>query len=313
MDSREHDGSAEPRPLVDVIMPFAGPEADLRQALTVLGSLRIRPGDTVTLVDNTPRPIDRPRREEVGTVTVVRDSSIGSSYYARNVGGRLTRNPWIIFIDADVIVPSTLLDDYFVTPPGERTGVLVGGIRDVGPTAGQTRLPPAAQYAYLQSFLDQRGTMEREEFAYAKTANCAIRRTALETEGWFLEGLRSGGDAEICFRLGRAGWILEWRDGATVIHQSRDTVRRLLRQVGKHGSGSQWLEERYPGFSPRGRTVGVLRWSIMCALSACHALLVRDRDRALIQGMNGLTGWAFHLGRFRTNEVAAQRRFRLPR
>ena len=36
---------------------------------------------------------------------------------------------------------------------------------------------------------------------YAQTAHCAVRRSAFEAVGGFREDIRSGGDADLCFRL----------------------------------------------------------------------------------------------------------------
>src|SRR3954466_4379229 len=85
----------------------------------------------------------------------------------------------------------------------------------------------------------------------AVTANLLVRREAWEQIGGFQEGTRSGADAEFCWRLQEAGWTLEHRPGAAVIHRHRDTRAALLCQSARDGAGGAWLENRRPGAGAR--------------------------------------------------------------
>src|SRR3954470_6961585 len=224
------------RPPVDVVVPFAGTRlpAD-RLAAVALGA-----NDTLTVVDNRPAgaaPLAAPG------VRIVRAPERQSSYFARNRGAAAGQAPWILFLDADVRPGASLLDDYFAWEPGERAGILAGGIRD---EAGEG--PVAARVAQHAS-LGQENTLER---GYAQTANLAVRRAAFDEVGGFTDDIRSGGDADLCFRVVRAGWELEARPGAVVGHANRSTLRALAGQRARQGAGAAWLEERYPGtFPPR--------------------------------------------------------------
>src|SRR5207302_5268698 len=80
--------------------------------------------------------------------------------------------------------------------------------------------------------------------------NAAVRREAFEQVGGFTEGIRSGGDADLCFRLRVAGWKFDAREQAGVLHDNRATTRAFLRQKTRHGSGAGWLNKRYPGSFP---------------------------------------------------------------
>jgi hypothetical protein len=80
------------------------------------------------------------------------------------------------------------------------------------------------------------------------TANLLVRRTAFEAVGGFAEGIRSGGDADLCWRMQDAGWAIEHRPRAIVAHEHRATIRGLLRQAARTAAGTRWLEARHPGF-----------------------------------------------------------------
>src|SRR4051794_26573536 len=204
------------RPAVDVVVPHAGTRSDLH------ADLALREGDTLV---------------------VERDPARAGSYATRNRGAARGHAPWILFLDDDVDAPGDLLDRLFDPPPGERTGVLAGGVRVAAGTSA------AARFAAARGLIDQRTTTGRERWAFAQTACCAVRREAFEAVGGFRE-VRSGGDADLCWRLAAAGWGLETREGATVTHRPRESLPALLRQLARHGSGAAWLPREHPRSLP---------------------------------------------------------------
>jgi GT2 family glycosyltransferase len=285
------------RPSVDVVVPFAGSEDELIELCRHLLSLKRQGGDSLIVVDN--RPSRQPDRMIDG-VRVIRAPDIQGSYYARNRGAEAGSAPWILFVDADVRVEVNLIDQYFATTPAERTAVLAGEIANE-PADPSGRQPIAVRYADLAQLFAQRHTLDNA-FAYAMTANCMIRRDAFEGTGGFVENIRSGGDADICIRLRNSGWELESRPEARVTHVSRDTIRKLVRQSARHGSGAAWLERLYPGFSPAGRVPGA--WGSRRVGAALLARMKGDRDRALVYFIDGVRSVAFDLGRRVANDIS---------
>jgi GT2 family glycosyltransferase len=175
--------------------------------------------------------------------------------------------------------------------------VLAGAIRDVPPTGGG-RL--ARRYARVSRPLSDDNAW-RPGFAYAQTASAMVRRGAFEAVGGFAE-VRSGGDADLCFRLVAEGWAIERRPEAAVEHRSRASLRGLVRQYLRYGSGAAWLERRYPGFAPaRGRAqtaIAVARGHVLAA----RALARGDTDGALRLALDTTCRCAFELGRSVPNE-----------
>src|SRR5688572_7805397 len=121
------------RPAVDVVVPFAGSDAELARVVAAVRGLALRQGDTVAVVDN--------QRRAARPAGVLEAVAVRSSYHARNAGARAGSAPWLLFVDADVDLPADLLDRLFEPPPAEGTGVLAGGVRDA-PGGGA-----AARYA----------------------------------------------------------------------------------------------------------------------------------------------------------------------
>jgi GT2 family glycosyltransferase len=286
---------------VDVVVPFFGSDEDLRGLLAALAHLDLRADDTLTVVDNRPgagagtappgmRLVAAPERQ--------------SSYHARNRGAAGAQGDWLLFLDADVIAPRDLIDRYLQEPPADGTAVLAGAVRDEPPAAEASF---AVRYSSLRGTLDQGNTLGGE-WSYAQTANCAVRRSAFEAVGGFREDIRSGGDADLCFRLRAAGWGLESRDRAEVMHRSRPTVRRLLRQRLRHGSGAGWLDREYPGSAPgHGNWPGLAKWTAQTVPRAALRCVREPRQDAMVELADVGVQWALELGRLLPNEVREPR------
>ena len=256
-----------------MIVPFAGSQPEFEACMEAMAAIELRPSDELLIADNRPWPDPR----------ALDASGPASSYHARQVAARASKGEWLVFLDADTVPDPDLLDAYFEPAPGERTAILAGGSVDW--VADDT---PTARYIAARRKLDQATTLAHAHRPYAQTANVAIRRAAFEAVGGFPEPVRSGGDADLCWRLQDAGWELEERPAATVRHRNRTTLSALLGQLHRHGAGMMWLERRYPGSFPppsARELVGRTR------------LLTRGRDAVI----DFLALWARDLGRLRAN------------
>lgn len=292
------------RPTVDVVLPFYGTEEQLAGVIARLAGLALRPGDTVTVADNRAGATDDVR----GGVRVLGAGERQTSYHARNRGAADGRAPWLVFLDADVTPAADLLDRYFDPSPGDAVGVLAGAVRDEPPGPGAT---PAERYAHLNASMSQDALLERGPWGFAQTANAAVRRSAFGSVEGFAGGVRSGGDADLCFRLRAAGWEIEARRAAVVVHRNRATLPRMLAQRFRHGSGSAWVAARHPGALPARNWPGLLWWGARRATAGVRAGLAGDPDAALVGLLDGPAVWAFELGRLVPNRPlrrATQRR-----
>ena len=292
------------RPSVDVVLPFRGSDERLERVARRLAALVLEPGDSVTIADNRPGARDRARDH----VRVVGAGELGTSYHARNRGAAAGDAPWLVFLDADVVAPPDLLERYFARPPGDRAAVLAGAVIDEEASA-----PAAARYSWLKSSMSQQITLAHDGWAFAQTANAAVRRAAFAQVGGFDARVRSGGDADLCFRLRAAGWELERRDEAAVVHHNRQAVARMLAQRARHGAGAAWLAERWPGALPRRRWPGLALWSLRRAAHGLRAAARGDRDEALLGLLDGPAVWAFELGRLVPNRPRPRLRAPRPR
>ena len=276
------------------MLPFRGSEAALDLVVERLAALRLIDGDSVTIADNRPRSKDSTR----DPVRILAAGELQTSYFARNRGAAEGSAPWIVFLDADVHPPADLLDLYFPDIPEDTTGVLAGAVVDEEPPP---TAPPAPRYAWLKSSMSQEITLAHGGWAFAQTANAAIRREAFARVGGFEERVRSGGDADLCFRIKAAGYDIERCPEAAVIHHNRQTIPRMLAQRTRHGAGANWLAQRWPGALPRRSWPGLALWSLKRAAHGARAAAKHDRDEALLGLLDGPAVWAFELGRLIPN------------
>jgi GT2 family glycosyltransferase len=246
------------RPPVSVVMPFAGDEPAAQAAVDVLLTLELRVGDELILSDNSGTARAR------GGVAVVRATGERSPAHARNVGAAHAHGEWILFLDADCVVPPGLLDAFFAAPVADDVGALAGEV--VPLPSGDTL---AARYGSARSFLSQQNHLNHPYRPRAVAANLLVRRAAFEQIGGFYEGVRAAEDTDFSWRLQAAGWRLELRRRAQVEHRYRGTVSELRRQWRGYAAGRAWLARRYEGFEPEpavARAFGRLRRRTRAAL-----------------------------------------------
>lgn len=278
-----------------MVVPFRGRPTELEGLRARLARVCLRPGDSVVVVDNTPGhgPLD-------GLVPVLHAAERATPGFARNRGAARGSAEWLLFIDADVMPPTDLLDRYFDPPAGDHTGLLAGGVLDEPVPVGAR---PMLRYAYLRGTMSQDNTFRFGSWGFAQTANAACRRVAFESVGGFRDDIRAGEDADLTFRLRAAGWEVERRESAAVVHRSRKTVRAFAAQRALHGAAAAWLAREYPGSFPARRRPGLVWWGIRTTVKGLvSAARSRDRDKAVWAVLEPLEELATEFGRSLPNE-----------
>jgi GT2 family glycosyltransferase len=226
---------------VSVICPLGGPRADVPAALARLGRIKRAPSDEILLVDNTAAGNLEANHDAESGIRIVAAPAEFSSYYARNVGAKMAVGEWLLFLDGDCIPSEAILDEYFAQEIPADCGAIAGGVL---PVPNQTGL--LVRYAQTRGILDQGLALRHAFRPYGATANLLVRTAAFNELGGFSEGIRSGGDADFCWRLQDRHWTLESRPNAFVHHLHREDLWDMLRQFARYGRGRAWLRQRYP-------------------------------------------------------------------
>jgi glycosyltransferase involved in cell wall biosynthesis len=274
------------RPAVSVVVPFRGDWTGADRLVAALRCLDIRDGDELIVADNT-------GGRNAGLIAghgirVVRAARERSAYHARNEAARLATADWILFLDADCRPAPNLLAAYFEESISDGCGAVAGQILGEPEQASF-----AARYARSRNLFDHADGLIRASGGGAAAGNLLVRREAFEQVGGFTEGIRSGGDLDICRRLAVGGWRLDFRQGAVVHHRHRATLPSLLGAVARYGAGARWLNKRYPGSSPA--------WPLRDGLAGtARDIVARLRERqveeAVFRGVDGLGLVAHRIG-----------------
>jgi GT2 family glycosyltransferase len=269
-----------------MVVPFRGDWTGADRLVAALRCLDIRDGDELIIADNT-------GGGNAGLIAghgirVVRAARERSAYHARNEGARLATADWILFLDADCRPAPNLLAAYFEESISDACGAVAGQILGEPEQASF-----AARYARSRNLFDHADGLIRASGGGAAAGNLLVRREAFEQVGGFTEGIRSGGDLDICRRLAAGGWRLDFRQGAVVHHRHRATLPSLLVAVARYGAGARWLNKRYPGSSPA--------WPLRYGLAGtARDIVARLRERqveeAVFRGVDGLGLVAHRIG-----------------
>jgi GT2 family glycosyltransferase len=150
-----------------------------------------------------------------------------------------------------------------------------------------------ARYARSRRLFDHADGLIRADGGGAAAGNLLVRRAAFSAIGGFTEGIRSGGDLDLCRRLQAAGWRLEFRPEALVHHRHRASLPSLLGAIARYGAGARWLNERYPGSSP---PWPLALGCINAARDVAAQLRQRHVKEALFRAVDGLGLMAHRVG-----------------
>ncbi|WP_432508833.1 glycosyltransferase family 2 protein [Kineococcus auxinigenes] len=223
------------------VIPVRGHAALLDGVLQALAA-QTRPVDRLAVVDDSPEPALRlaPPAE------VVHSGGVGP-YAARNLGVASVDSDVVLFLDARSRprpgwVERTL--ERFADPGVGIVGsdTLVRGGRSLAERASEVQ-----QFSRLDKYLSAPFFLP-----YLPTCNLAVRRADFTAVEGF-STVRSGGDADLCWRVQRAtGHRLEAIDEVLMEWIPRDRARELLEQNFRYGKSHHGLRREW---SSRGLTV----------------------------------------------------------
>ncbi len=235
---RENSGEIE----TSVIIPIFNDPAGTQTTLTSLISQQydgyeILPVDNNS-TDKTGDVINRIADDHPDLVSPYKEINVQSSYAARNTGIEHATGDILLFLDADMWVPETWIEDMVDTLESNNYDYLGCNVDVVADN-------PNVWERYEQSFSFPVETY-LEDKHFAPTCALAVRREVFEEVGLFDERLESGGDKEFGQRVHRAGFTQGYAGDVTAYHPARDSWKALKSKALRIGRGRAQKRRYHP-------------------------------------------------------------------
>jgi GT2 family glycosyltransferase len=283
------------------VLPVRGTPELLVECLDALES-QIRALDEIVVVDDSP---DRSLRLEGARIRVMHSGGRGP-YAGRNLGWQSSDADVVLFVDvrsrpcpqwAGAIIAA--FDDPTVAIAGSDVIVLPG------PGLG-------ARAAHAQQAFRAENFVGRPFFRpYLPTCNIAVRRADLERLGGFDE-VRSGGDADLCWRLlADPGRKLVVVPDAPVEWVPRRRLRDFLEQNHRYGKSNYALRAAWAAAgAPTRQPVHPVRLLKRAGVTALRlgAAVVLGRDDAIVSAARGAGALANEIGYTQAARAATRER-----
>lgn len=251
-----------------IIIPALNEAENLSCTLPLVRK-QMGPRDELIVIDNGSTDGTAAIANEFAT-RVVHEPVRGRSR-ARNRGIQVAAGDLLLFLDADCRPAPNWLR-LMLEPFGDSR---------IGCVAGEIRLIYDANElgAYLKAkgHLSQAVNFNHPFLPYAGSGNVAFRREVLNVIGGFDEGLYSGHDADICWRMQlETDYRIVLAADASVDHFQSLTLAALVRQKRRHAYGSVLLFKKYRrNRESERRSAKLVYWEYCSILRRALNLVVR--------------------------------------
>jgi glycosyltransferase involved in cell wall biosynthesis len=219
-----------------IVIPVRNAEDLLPECLTAIAE-QMREGDSLVVVDDSSEDDTSKVAERLGA-DVIRRTTAGGPYAARNDGWRATTQPYVLFTDVRCIAHRGLLDRVREAASHDPALIFADIVIRPGNRLAE-RVAAARQHLRLEYY-------RKDSFLpFFPTAGLTVKRAALNAVDGF-RVLESGGDADLCWRIQLSGFdrlqeidepLIEWRP--------RTAVRSLIQQWAKYGRSNALLRHEY--------------------------------------------------------------------
>jgi len=195
----------------------------------------------VIIADNGSTDLTRKLAKAYATqdrVVHVVEDSIQSSYAARNAGIRASQGDILCFIDADMWVDSTWLEQV-------QNRIKEGSVRYLGCNVVVV-VEDNTVFSNHQKEKEFPIKNHIEENNFCETCCLVIRRDVIDDVGLFDSRVISGGDVEFGLRVHRAGYDQVYADDIVMYHPARSTLSSIIKKYYRIARGRVQRTRYYP-------------------------------------------------------------------
>ncbi|MFP9059022.1 glycosyltransferase [Natrialbaceae archaeon A-chndr2] len=232
---------------VSVIIPVYNDPEGVRTTVESLIN-QIYPNYRIVPVDNnssdrTDSVLTTASTEHPNLVSPSKETDVQSSYAARNTGIKHVSSDILLFLDADMWVEETWIEEMVTTLESRNCDYLGCNVEVVPENESPTF---CERYEQALSFPVET-YLEREHFV--PTCALAVRREVFEEVGLFDHRLESGGDKEFGQRVHEAGFKQCYADSITAYHPARTSLSEVHSKAQRIGRGRAQMRRYNPEHS----------------------------------------------------------------
>jgi mycofactocin system glycosyltransferase len=231
-------------PFVSVIIPVRNRPDDIAACLQTLRELAY-PGDKLEIIvvddASTDQTLDVASRFPVRLIPIEQHKQAA---YCRNVAARRSRGDLLAFIDSDCLAGSAWLRELVPAFKDAQLGALGGVVDSYFNENGLDRYEQVKSSLNVSSWFKR--SQKNDPFFYLPACNLLVRRHLFLELGGFKEELVVGEDVDLCWRIRKRGYQIEYRPEGRVYHKHRNRVFSFCRRRFEYGTSEPLLNKLHP-------------------------------------------------------------------
>jgi mycofactocin system glycosyltransferase len=231
-------------PFVSVIVPVRNRPDDIAACLQSLLELNY-PKDKLEIIvvddastDHTPDVVCR------YSVRLIRLKQNKQASYCRNLAARNARGDLLAFIDSDCLAGSDWLRELVPAFKDTHLGGLGGVVDSYFSEKSLDRYEKVNSSLTVSSWFKR--SQKNDPFFYLPACNLLIRRQLFLEIGGFKEELVVGEDVDLCWRIRKRGFQIEYRPEGRIYHKHRNKLFSFCRRRFDYGTSEPLLNKLHP-------------------------------------------------------------------
>ncbi len=228
-------------PVVSVIIPVRNRPDDIEICLKSLSEIDY-PEDKLEIMvvddassDQTSDVVSR------FPVRLIRLKQHKQASFCRNHAARQARGDLLAFIDSDCLADSAWLRELVPAFKDQALGALGGIVDSYFNANGLDRYEKVRSSLNVGSWFKR--SQKNDPFFYLPACNLVVRRRLFLDIGGFKEELVVGEDVDLCWRIRKRGYHIEYRPEGRVYHKHRNSVISFCRRRFDYGTSEPLLNK----------------------------------------------------------------------
>ncbi len=229
---------------VSVIIPVRNRQNDIDACLQSLSKLDYPDDKLEILVVDDASTDQTPDVVSQYPVRLIRLHQHKQASYCRNLGARNARGELLAFIDSDCLADSAWLQELVPAFRDSQLGVLGGVVDSYYEKNGLDRYEKVKSSLNVSTWFKR--SQKNDPFFYLPACNLLVRRHLFLKIGGFKEELVVGEDVDLCWRIRKYGYQIEYQPQGRVYHKHRNRVFSFCRRRFDYGTSEPLLNKLHP-------------------------------------------------------------------